>query len=268
MRLLTFTHDSFSLVWFPKHKTPPYAILSHTWGLGENDEVTFKDLVDGVGHNKSGFRKLQFCMGQAHADGLNYCWVDTCCIDKSNSTELQTSINSMFRWYKNAAKCYVYLSDVIYASDSNSSPSSELALGKSRWFTRGWTLQELLAPQTVEFYSQECVRFGDRQSLQRQIHDITGIPLRALQGHLREFGIQERLSWAEKRNTTEEEDSAYCLLGIFDVHMPLIYGEGRKNAMDRLLRKIRKSLSSESLLLGAYPFPSNLYSVTDQSLGI
>ena len=249
MRLLISSDDGFSLVRFSKDNVPPYAILSHTWGQGEIEEVTFKDVIDNTGHNKNGYRKLQFCTAQAHADGLSYCWVDTCCIDKSNSTELQTSINLMFSWYKNAARCYVYLSDVIQAGNTSSTELT-LALNGSRWFTRGWTLQELLAPSLVEFYSREGCRLGDKHSLQQQIFDITGIPLRAIQGHLGEFGVKERLKWTVKRITTEEEDIAYCLLGVFGVHMPLIYGEGKQNAINRLMRRIRKSLNSESLLLG------------------
>ena len=243
MRLLKLDDGRFSLEWFPKDKIPPYAILSHTWGRGENDEVTFKDLIDGTADNKRGFKKLQFCGSQAKADDLHYFWVDTCCIDKSNSTELQTAINSMFRWYQNAARCYVYLSDVSMYTQDGHFQEWESAFRNSRWFTRGWTLQELLAPKIVEFYSRDHVRLGDKGSLEQQIHEITGITVEALQGgrHLCDFSVEERLRWGEKRQTTEDEDEAYCLLGIFEVFMSLRYGEGRKNAMDRLRRKIQKS---------------------------
>jgi hypothetical protein len=244
MRLLKLDDGRFSLKWFPKDKIPPYAILSHTWGRGENDEVTFKDLIDGTADNKRGFQKLQFCGNQAKADGLHYFWVDTCCIDKSNSTELQTAINSMFHWYQNAARCYVYLSDVsVHTQDGQSRHVEwESAFRNSRWFTRGWTLQELLAPEIVEFYSRDHVRLGDKRSLEQQIHEITGITVEALQGrHLCDFSVEERLRWGQKRQTTEDEDEAYCLLGIFEIFMSLRYGEGRKNAMDRLRRKIQKS---------------------------
>ena len=245
MRLLKLDDGRFSLEWFPKDKIPPYAILSHTWGRGENDEVTFKDLIDGTADNKRGFQKLQFCGNQAKADDLHYFWVDTCCIDKSNSTELQTAINSMFRWYQNAARCYVYLSDVsVYTQDRQFRHVEwESAFRNSRWFTRGWTLQELLAPTIVEFYSRDRVRLGDKRSLEQQIHEITGITVEALQGrYLCDFSVEERLRWGEKRQTTEDEDEAYCLLGIFEIFMSLRYGEGRKNAMDRLRRKIQKSI--------------------------
>ena len=203
MRLLKLNDDGrFSPVWFPTDKIPPYAILSHTWGRGENDEITFKDLIDGTADNKRGFKKLQFCGNQAKADDLPYFWVDTCYIDKSNSTELQTAINSMFRWYQNAARCYVYLSDVsVHTQDGRLRHVEwESAFRNSRWFTRGWTLQELLAPKIVEFYSRDHVRLGDKGSLKQQIHEITGITVEALQGrHLCDFSVEERLRWGEKR---------------------------------------------------------------------
>jgi len=121
---------------------PPYAILSHTWKEGQ--EVTFKDLMDGTGQSKTGYDKIRFCGQQAERDSLQYFWVDTCCINKLNHVELQEAINSMFRWYQNTAKCYVYLSDVLTAkrkaSDKFSKCTWESAFRESRWFTRGWTL--------------------------------------------------------------------------------------------------------------------------------
>jgi hypothetical protein len=249
MRLLTFNDDgSFGLVWFPKDKIPPYAILSHTWGRAE-DEVIYKDIVDGTGNKKKGFHKLQFCGNHAKADDLHYFWVDTCCIDKSNEKELTTAINSMFRWYQNAVRCYVYLSDVsLYTQDGQFRHVEwESAFRSSRWFTRGWTLQELLAPKIVQFYSKDHVRLGDKKSLKQHIHEVTGIAVEALQGrHLGNFGIDERLRWVEKRQTTEDEDKAYCLLGIFDVSLPLVYGEGYTRAMKRLQREIEESCQYRS----------------------
>src|SRR6266487_53407 len=215
MRLLKIdNYGRFSLVWFRKDEIPPYAILSHTWGTGQNDEVTHQDIVDGTGRNKPGFQKLTFCGNQAKADGLHYFWVDTCCIDKSNEKELTTALNSMFRWYQNAARCYVYLSDVsVHTQDSQSHVEWESAFRNSRWFTRGWTLQELLAPKIVVFYSQDHVRLGGKKSLEQQITVITGITGEALQGRrLSDFSVEERFLWVEKRQTTEEEDKAYCLL--------------------------------------------------------
>lgn len=222
---------------------PPYAILSHTWQDGQ--EVTYKDLMDGTGKSKSGYDKIQFCGQQAERDGLQYFWVDTCCIDKSNHVEVQKAINSMFRWYQNAAKCYVYLSDVSIAkrkaSDGVSEHTWEPALRQSRWFARGWTLQELLAPISVEFFSRERRKLGDRRSLRQQIHEITGIPDAALDGApLSQFSDKERFSWIQCRQTKVEEDKAYSLLGIFDVEMPLRYGEGSASAFKRLDEEIDK----------------------------
>src|ERR1700744_2413468 len=185
MRLLKIGGDGrFILEWFPKDKIPEYAILSHTWGRGEDKEVTYRDIMDGTGNNKPGFRKLTFCGSQAKADGLHYFWVDTCCIDKSNNSELTTAINSMFRWYQNAARCYVYFSDVPVRTrdDQSDHIEWESAFRNSRWFTRGWTLQELLAPKVVVFYSQDYIRLGDKRSLMQQIHETTGIAIEALQG--------------------------------------------------------------------------------------
>ncbi|KAF2732464.1 kinesin light chain 1 [Polyplosphaeria fusca] len=225
---------------------PRYAILSHTWRAA-SEEVNFKDMTDGSGIKKPSYDKIRFCGERAKRDGLRYFWVDTCCIDKSNSTELSEAINSMFRWYQNAAKCYVYLADVskpaLNASDRSSQMSWKTDFEKSRWFTRGWTLQELIAPASVEFFSKEGVLLGNKQSLGRWTSDITGIPVQALHGrHLATFSIAERLSWQEYRDTTREEDKAYSLLGICDVHIPLIYGEGRSHAFKRLREEIEKEL--------------------------
>ena len=231
---------------------PPYAILSHTWGPA-SEEVTFSDLANGSAKGKAGYRKIAFCGEQAEHDGLRHFWVDTCCIDKSNLNELTTAINSMFRWYQNAARCYVYLSDVSIRSLDGQSVHLdwESAFRHSRWFKRGWTLQELLAPNIVYFYSRDYNRLGDKRSLEQQIVKITGVNAEALRGkRLSDFSIQDRLSWAEKRQTTLEEDKAYCLLGIFGTSLPLIYGEGQSNAMRRLRKAIEESVDYESQPLG------------------
>jgi hypothetical protein len=244
MRLLTLGEHG-DLPWreFSQDTIPPYAILSHTWGA---EEVSFHDLVKDNGRSKAGRRKIVFCGEQADRDGLRYFWVDTCCIDKQNNTELTKAINSMFRWYRNAAKCYVYLSDV---STSTSDPDAETCRSaweadfrRSKWFTRGWTLQELLAPLYAEFYSSQHQRLGNKQSLAGLIHDITRIPIPALHGHpLDKFSVDERRTWAANRQTTEPEDVAYCLFGIFDVSMPLVYGEGKSSAMKRLRKEIEEA---------------------------
>jgi hypothetical protein len=238
MRLLRINSDgNFSLTRFLPGEIPPYAILSHTWET-DNQELTFQDMVNGAGRNKAGYRKIQFCRDQAKKDDLQYFWVDSCCIDKASSAELSEAINSMFRWYQDAVKCYVYLSD-LSTSDVISLVSSRLPggspLSRSKWFTRGWTLQELLAPSSVEFFSKEGDWLGDKGTLELHISNITSIAVKALQGTpMSHFSLDERISWATDRQTTIEEDQAYCLLGIFEVHIPLIYGEGRKNAFRRL----------------------------------
>jgi hypothetical protein len=228
---------------------PAYAILSHTW---EKEEVTFQDMeisadkCNTVG--KAGWRKIQFCAKQAAADGLQYFWIDTCCIDKKNAVELSAAINSMFRWYHNAARCYVYLSDVSKASEADGGGTWIEAFRASRWFTRGWTLQELIAPRLVDFFSSEGKRLGNKLMLESNIHNITGIAKNALRGDtLSSFSITERRSWAKHRQTTVEEDKAYCLIGIFDISMALIYGEGQDQAFRRLEEEIHKSYKGRPL---------------------
>jgi hypothetical protein len=237
---LTLTSD------FLSENCPSYAILSHTWGA-DTEEVSFSDLRNGTGVGKTGYQKILFCAVQAIQDGLQYFWVDTCCIDKSSSSELQEAITSMFLWYRNAVKCYVYLSDVsIRKWEKTDEPTDtwERDFRTSRWFTRSWTLQELIAPASVEFFSSDGQRLGDKISLERQIHESTGINVRALQGHqLSDFSISERMSWAVRRQTKRVEDKAYALFGIFGVFMPIIYGEG-DNAFNRLQAEIDKSFST------------------------
>jgi hypothetical protein len=248
MRLL-YTDRDGNLRWtedLREGKIPPYAILSHTWLEGQ--EVTFddlKDLDDGKDldvKSRAGYDKIMFCARQAQSDGLRHLWVDTCCINKTSSAELTQAINSMFRWYQKADKCYVYLQDVSMSNSEENSESLQRwkpAFRKSRWFKRGWTLQELIAPMSVEFFSSEGEKLGDKQSLSLTLHEITRIPTTILQGGpLSDYDVTERFSWAANRQTTCAEDEAYCLLGIFGVHLPLIYGEGRFSAMKRLLNEV------------------------------
>jgi hypothetical protein len=225
---------------------PAYAILSHTWAVDNSEEVNFQDVEAGTAKSKAGYKKIEFCAKHAVDDGLRYFWIDTCCIDKRNAVELSEAINSMFRWYKNATRCYVYLSDVSICDNQEqrrqSSPAWEPAFRKSRWFTRGWTLQELIAPRLVDFFSSEDERLGNKLSLEAMIQDVTGISRNALRGDLlSDFGIDERMSWAEHRSTKLEEDKIYSMLGIFDISMPLIYGEGREKALKRLQDEVNKS---------------------------
>jgi hypothetical protein len=220
----------------------PYAILSHTWGADE-EEVSFADLTQGLGNTKVGYEKLVFCGKQAAHDGLHYFWVDTCCIDKSSSAELSKAITSMFCWYGGAVKCYVYLRDVStrsFESTNAFAQSWEPAFRHSRWFKRGWTLQELLAPRSVEFFDFHGARLGDKESLEQVLHEVTQIPPRALRNApLDEFSVEERMSWAEQRMTKHGEDKAYSLLGLFGVSMALIYGEGKDKAFARLQKEIQ-----------------------------
>jgi hypothetical protein len=165
MRLLEWnSHGTFSQTEFVGNQIPRYAILSHTWGP-DADEVTFKDITEGSGSVKVGYNKIRFCGEQAKKDGIQYFWVDTCCVDKSNNNELSEAINSMFRWYRDADRCYVYLSDVSSPAFDTNDKFSQLpcvsAFRANRWFTRGWTLQEPLAPRSVEFFSREGNRLGD-----------------------------------------------------------------------------------------------------------
>ncbi|KAH8745713.1 NACHT domain-containing protein [Hyaloscypha sp. PMI_1271] len=244
MRLLEFNSDGdFSLTTFSADKIPQkYAILSHTWGA---EEVTFEDLQNGTGTKKAGYKKMRFCGEQAKRDGLQYFWVDTCCINKANYAELQYAINSMFRWYRNATRCYVYMSDVtspVLRTNSEFKPESwDSEFWKSRWFTRGWTLQELLAPRSVEFFCREGGRLGDKNSLKHQIQAITGIPALALQGApLFQFSVEERLSWMDRRQTTLEVDRVYSLLGILDVKIHPFKDTEAATAFGRLREVIDK----------------------------
>jgi hypothetical protein len=237
MRLLRCNDaGDFSLTTFEDREIPPYAIVSHIWGP-KDEEVSMKDIFDGSGRAKAGYEKLQFCGKQATQDGLHYFWIDTCCIDKSSSAELTEAINSMFAWYRNAARCYVYLDDVTALSPVRGDWNR--AFRQSRWFIQAWTLQELLAPASVEFFSSEGQRLGDKISLVHIIHEITGIHMEALKGQsMADFSVDERMSWARGRQTKWPEDMAYSLMGIFDVQMPIVYGEGQERALSRLRREI------------------------------
>jgi hypothetical protein len=245
MRLLKRSPSGdFELVSFNDDDAPPYAILSHTWAEGQ-EEVTYGELVAGTGKGKTGYNKIHFCVDRAAEDGLEYCWVDTCCINKSIPQELQMAINSMFRYYQHASKCYVYLSDIQVPNEVTNAQAFRItwedAFRRSRWFTRGWTLQELLAPPTVEFFSKDGKRLGSKISLEQEIYEITKIPVKVLRGQsLSKLSVEERMSWAARRTTTYKEDEVYCLLGIFGVFLPLIYGEGKAYATLRLREEIAR----------------------------
>jgi len=252
MRLLQVDSDgklSLNEFWNDK---PPYAILSHTWGVSE---VLFQDIGNGTAKNKDGYVKIEFLAQKAAERGLRHFWIDTCCIDKSSSLELQTAINSMFQWYRDAAVCFVYMADVFLGPQhGNNTASWEVAFSRSRWFRRGWTLQELLAPTSVEFLSAGIgAPLGDKKSLERHIVEITGIPAKALQGQdLHFFSIDERMRWAQNRETTREEDEAYSLMGLFGVFIPILYGEGKQRAFERLREEIDKRSKDPSSSKGNF----------------
>jgi hypothetical protein len=223
---------------------PLYAILSHTWGTDE-EEVSFEDLAKNRGKDKVGYKKIQLCGEQAKRDGLQYFWVDTCCINKANRAEHSLTIRSMFRWYQKATKCYVYLSDVSARKrklgDTDVDSAWKPAFTSSRWFTRGWTLQELVAPRVVEFFSRDWHNLGNKVSLKTQIHEVTTIPLAVLKGApLSQINVSERLGWGRDRCTNLVEDAAYSLSGVLDVEIVPVYGEGSQEAFRRLHDEIQK----------------------------
>ncbi|KAI1088982.1 HET-domain-containing protein [Rostrohypoxylon terebratum] len=254
---------------------PPYAILSHTWG---DEEMTFVDMNNRNWDrlsDREGYQKMRATCRVALEHNLKYAWVDTCCIDKSSSAELSEAINSMFAWYKKAAICFVYLYDFTCFTDetlANATTSFESrealevkgegfygdlpqqsaaeidlrnkvkrGLGDCKWFSRGWTLQELIAPSRINFYDKEWNYFGSKLDLASILSWITGVDTDILKGKpLDNILVGRRMSWASNRETTRVEDMAYCLLGIFDINMPLLYGEGKK-AFIRLQEEIIRS---------------------------
>jgi len=262
-------------------KPPSYAILSHTW---TGEEVSLQEFTSpSPPIHKEGYAKItnscaitrkqvrtmldklfentSFNWGGMN-DGkqfLEYLWVDTCCIDKSSSAELSESINSMFRWYRDSRIFYAYLADV------SSGPDFAIDFRRSKWFRRGWTLQELIAPCDVHFYSKEWDLLGTRDNLADLIAEVTSIDSVLLRRNsvalsrntdidvmLDSFSVARRMSWAAERKTTREEDIAYCLMGIFKINMPLLYGEGQR-AFLRLQEEIVKVYNDQSILAWQHP---------------
>ncbi len=265
---------------------PQYAILSHTW-ISPKDEITYQDFKHRKGDiendifKQKGWAKLKRYCDRAVKDGWDWAWMDTCCIDKTNPADTQEAINAMFRWYQNAGICYAYLEDVdvnkvldrpglangnllmdldldtIAGKDNVADPTSfpHMALRafmiKAKWFTRGWTLQELLAPPYLVFVDHAWRRIGTRESWADEIERASKIEAR----HLASFNptdftlcsIAMRLSWASRRETTVEEDETYSLLGLFGISLPLIYGEGRLRAFNRLQRELITVYNDDSI---------------------
>jgi Heterokaryon incompatibility protein (HET) len=241
MRLLRST--TLQIEEFVENEVPPYAILSHTWG---ENEVLFKDIQSLTdAQRKAGYKKVANCCRQAALDGIDWVWIDTCCIDKGSSAELSEAINSMFRWYRQAKVCYAYLSDV--HEDNANIEQKDGSFARSRWFTRGWTLQELIAPISLIFFNSSWIVIGRKCDLSQALSEITNIDYQSLCGQpVSQVSVANRMSWASKRVTTRTEDMAYCLMGLFDVHMPLIYGEGN-GAFRRLQEEIMKDSEDQSL---------------------
>ncbi|KAI3318912.1 HET-domain-containing protein [Xylariaceae sp. AK1471] len=246
MRLLNC--KSLRIEEFIAGRVPQYAILSHTWGDNEPSFTEWNSRFTRLRKiKKAGFAKILSTCKRARQDGLLYVWVDTVCIDKSSSAELSEAINSMFAWYQSAKVCYVFLEDV--ASDLPDQADLLSVFRRSRWFTRGWTLQELLAPDYILFFSRDWIELGTKKALASSISLATGIDQLCLckEKRLRDYSIAQRMSWAADRSTTREEDIAYSLLGMFNINMPLLYGEGGK-AFRRLQEEILKTSDDHSIL--------------------
>jgi hypothetical protein len=235
MRLLNC--KSMTLKYFGESDLPRirYAILSHRWLENNDEETSFEDIQNpkrDTVQKKLGFKKIQQCCKQAIKDGIDWIWVDTCCIKQSSSTELSESINSMFRWYGSATVCYAYLFDV-YGSPLHDEQSAR-EFRNSSWFTRAWTLQELLAPKEVVFFSNNWEDLGTKLELSNLVSEVTRIDEEYLvprsdihstpPTNIKSASLAKRMSWAVGRKASRQEDIAYRLLGIFDVNMPLLYG--------------------------------------------
>lgn len=242
---------------FGDDDVPPYLVSSHRWS---DDEASYKDVLKQRNTLSRGFKKIhQFCLfaGQQFKKNAfsptirESIWIDTCCINKNSSAEVSESINSMRTWYTRADHCIAYLKDVRPFSAGWDAVYYDFR--RSEWFQRGWTLQELLAPTCVVFLTRDWEPIGRRSSrdhtcvvtqniLNRTIQEITHIPEHVLYdfGKCSTMSSESKMAWAADRRTTKSEDMAYCLLGILDVHMPLIYGEGARNAQRRLEEEIRK----------------------------
>jgi hypothetical protein len=274
MRLLNT--ETLALEDFVAEIKPEYAILSHTWGP---EEILFEDARYGKNRllkcGKKALDKVLKSAKLASRHGFKYIWIDTCCIDKKSSAELSEAINSMFAWYRGSAVCYAFLSDYTHHGDH----AQDGTLSESRWFTRGWTLQELIAPSEILFLDSAWTPFGDRRSLSSHIANATRIDealfrressclhhrchgvvnsqrgcqdcsreaMALTDRSLKSYSISARMSWAARRETTRVEDIAYCLLGIFGVTMPLLYGEGLK-AFRRLQEEIVRHSNDQTFL--------------------
>lgn len=240
MRLLDV--ETYRLHTFYGDMIPKYAILSHTW-LQDHEEVTFNHLeyqLPSSWDSLPGARKIELTCGQAAADGHSWAWIDTCCIDKANSSELSEAINSMFMWYRNAAVCYAFLMDIDRGRQDD--------MLSSRWWTRAWTLQELLAPESVLFFDINWQYIGTKADMAEQIGLATNIDVDTLRDSEVTYSksVAQRLSWTARRKATRVEDLAYSLLGLFQINMAMQYGEG-SGAFLRLQKEIVRTTDDLSI---------------------
>lgn len=233
---------------FRDNNVPDYAILSHRWG---NREITYAEIQKGAPNlqHTDGYKKIYNCCKLAADVGLDYVWIDTCCIVKKDNAqpgedpELSKELASMFRYYRNSQVSYTYLADVSVDEDPTVPKS---AFRNSKWFTRGWTLQELVAPLYITFFDKNWNEIGTKSSLQRVIAEITGIPSTVLlTNSSSQISVAERRKWFGKRETSVVEDRAYSLMGLLGVNISVKYGE-REVAMERLNAKIAELANDSS----------------------
>ena len=242
---------------FRDDETTKYAILSHRWI--DPTEVDYEEMVDLAKMDKQeqdeirgrlGYKKIADTCRRAKEDGYKWVWVDTCCIDKRSSAELSEAINSMYRWYANAKICYAYLHDVVGSCFPTFPDSGKYrkSNGWPEWFSRGWTLQEMIAPRNLQFFNKNWQPIGDKKELAKNLQSITGVPPHILTDGLEGNRpcVAQIISWAAKRATTRVEDRAYSLMGLLDVNMPMLYGEGKK-AFQRLQLEIIRSSNDRSI---------------------
>jgi hypothetical protein len=277
MRLLNVHSFKFEVYEHPN--VPRYAAASHRWI--EPTEATLKDVRKQLNTDTLGYKKVEGLASfiRSHAPDIDLLWIDTCCVDQKSSKEVDEAVNSMFNWYKRAAVCIAYMADVKSSTDTQSDDCMS-EFKKSVWFTRGWTLQELLAPETVVFLAQQWNVIGHKgnsgsknlpfhpgPSLNSVVSQITGIREIVLVDyeHSKILTFEDKLKWAANRNTTKEEDMVYCLLGIFGVHMNTLYGESGPEAFSRLEEAIeRKRMKSRAESIEASGYDSQ--AVTRSSL--
>ncbi|KAL1941954.1 hypothetical protein VTO73DRAFT_6484 [Trametes versicolor] len=240
-----------------------YAVLSHVWNKEKDEggfipEPTFQEVAEvvlqhyGVLPEEPKFDKLRSFCQVAHTHGYKLAWADMCCIDKTSSAEVSEAIASMFYWYRTADVCYAYLKDVPSSVQPLVSP--EIVLLSSEWFRRGWTLQELIAPRSLIFLSSDWRAFGTKSSLANYIMSITHIPTAVLihEQSVHSVSVAQRMSWAAGRHTLRPEDQAYCLMGLFGIQIPVMYGEGTY-AFIRLQEEILKRIPDPTLLAWGLP---------------